>query len=499
MNMAAFFLLEKAGQWPERIAIRCRGRGVTYAELIAQAMGMANLLRSRGLQPGDRVMVAMTDCIATHTIILGASLAGMVIVLANDRLLIEDYAEYCHLSRPRLVVATPGHAALSAAAASGVPSLILDDDCLEETLAEQPTEYTPHPAADDDDWIILFTSGTTGHPKGIPHSHHHACLIPRSSGRDFLGLTGDDIVLCSAKVFHAYGSILTLLSPLLVGATAILDPFKPTPETTLRLIETERVTVFGTTPVFCSMLLMALTDKTRLGSLRLCMTAGEALPEGIFLSWKETTGQELWQGYGSTETMSFVIGSRPSDIVPGTAGCAIAPYEVVILDDNHRPVADGIPGQLALRGPSIMRGYLDAPEWTARAFTKDGWYLTGDMGLVENGIYTVLGRTDDMFKAGGLWVSPTRVENALLSHPAVAQCAVTGGAAGPFTLVRGHVVLAAGHEPSEALKADLCNHARSSLPDFMAPAEIVFHPDLPLTASGKVQRYKLRQSANTTP
>lgn len=496
MNMAAFFLLEKASQWPDRIAIRCQGRSVSYAELVSKAMRMGHLLRSGSLKPGDRVMLVMADCIASHTVFLGATLAGMVVVLGNDRLLAEDYEDYARLARPGLVVTRPGHVALAAAAATGIPSLVLDDDLLDEALSDQPAELTAHPADDDDDMLILFTSGTTGHPKGVPHTHKHVQNIPQIFGQDFLGLIREDIVLCSAKMFHAYGLIFTLLNPLLVGATAVLDPFKPTPEATLRLIETERVTVFGSSPVFCGMLLMALTDKTRLESLRLCMAAGEALPEAIFKVWQETTGQELWQIYGNTETVNAIIGSRPPDIVPGTTGRVIPPYEAIVLDDKHRPVPDGTPGQVALRGPTIMAGYLDAPEWTARAFSKDGWHLTGDQGLVENGVFTILGRTDDMFKAGGLWVSPTRVENALLSHPTVAQCAVTGGAVGSFTLVRGHVVLAPGHEPTEALKTELCQHARAALPDFMAPSEIVFHSDLPLTASGKVQRYKLRQTTN---
>ena len=273
----------------------------------------------------------------------------------------------------------------------------------------------------------------------------------------------------------------------------VLSPDKPTAVDTLRLLTEERVTVFGSVPALLSLLLLTLPESLRFDGLRTCVSSGEPLPVAVHNAWQDTTGCPLWFGYGATEVMTFVIGSRPPDVEPGTTGKPIFPYEAMVLDAEHRPVADGTPGHLALRGPTLMTEYYNAPQWTQRAFTADGYLLTGDMAVRQDGTLTILGRLDDMFKAGGLWVSPTRVENALLSHEAVAQCAVTGGMSGVFTLVRAHVVVKQGRPRGEALKTDLQRHAASLLPEFMVPADIVFHDALPLTPSGKIQRFKLRQ------
>ena len=241
-----------------------------------------------------------------------------------------------------------------------------------------------------------------------------------------------------------------------------------------------------------AMILLSKPGPEKLRSLRCCFSAGEALPKSVSEAWLELTGIDIWQGYGSTEVMTFVIGSKPPRATPGKTGWTVPPYEIEILDAEGRPVPDKVPGHLVTRGPSIMAEYLNEPEWTRRAFTPDGFLFTGDMAEREEGVYTILGRMDDMFKAGGLWIPPIRVEEALLSHPAVARCAVTGGMAAGFTLIQAHVVPGPGAAPGPELAGELRRHAAQGLPDFMVPSEILFRESLPMTPTGKVQRYKLR-------
>jgi benzoate-CoA ligase len=500
MNFAARLLLEKAPLWPERIAARCAGRSLSYAELVRLSSAMGGLLRSRGIKPGDKVLVVLPDSFSLLVSFLGCMLGGMVCAPLNNRLRRQDYAECLVDIAPVLVIASPGHEALDAAADAGVPALVLDDQTLEPLLRGAPP-VPAHPSQADDTCVFFVTSGTTGHPKIVSHRQEDFFAVAQCMG-DFFGIRQDDILLCSAKMGHAYGMFASLIMPLQVGATVVLDPDKPSPENTLRLLRTEKVTVFLSVPVLYTMLLLTLDSPEGVapgfpGTLRLCFAAGEALPEAVFKGWRARTGLEIWQGYGSTETMTFIIGSRPPHIVPGTAGRVLEPYAAVILDENHRPVPSGVPGQIAVRGVSVTRGYHNAPEWAQRLFTADGMLLTGDMGVEQGGLFTILGRMDDMFKAGGLWVSPMRVENALLAHPAVAQAAVTGGDVGAFTLVRAHVVLKPGQEAGPVLAEELRRHSLELLPDYMAPTDIVFHGSLPMTPSGKIQRFILRQETTS--
>jgi benzoate-CoA ligase len=497
-NYAAHLLLEKASLWPERIAARCEGRSLTYAELVRLSSAMGGLLRGRGIESGGKVLIVLPDSFSFLASFLGCMLGGLIPAPLNSRLRQQDYAECLADIEPGLVIASQGHEALDAAAGAGVPALVLDDQAL-EPLLRGVSPVAAHPSGLDDVGVFFVTSGTTGHPKVVPHRHEDFFVVGKCMG-DFFGIRQDDILLCSAKMGHAYGMFSSLIMPFQVGATVVLDPDKPTPENTLRLLRSEKVTAFLSVPVIYTMLLLALDSQDgvssgRLESVRLCFAAGEALPEAVFEGWRAKTGLDIWQGYGSTETMTFIIGCRPPHIVPGTAGRVLEPYDAVILDENHGPVPSGVPGQIAVRGASVTRGYFNAPEWTRRIFTADGMLLTGDMGVERDGLFTVMGRMDDMFKVGGLWVSPMRVENALLSHPAVAQCAVTGGDVGAFTLVRAHVVLKPGQEAGPELVEALRRHALNVLPDYMAPTDIAFYGSLPMTPSGKIQRFVLRQEA----
>lgn len=486
-------VLEPSTAWPDKVAARCQGRSLTYEELGRMVRRMGGLVASRGVMPGQRVLLALPDSFSFLAAFLGGILIGAAAVPVHGGLPEADFAEAIAATSPALVIAPPGHCALKAARAAGSPTLSVDDETLYELTRDAPSAVAA-PARAEDVCLILVTSGTTGHPKLVPHTHGHFLAVARHTG-DFMGLRPDDVALCSAKMSHAYGLFFSLLLPLRAGATVVLAPDKPTAADTIRLLTQERVTVFGSVPALYSLLLLSLAGTTRFDSLRCCVSSGEVLPVAVHAALRETLGRDIWLGYGTTEAMTFVIGGRPPDIEPGSAGTVIFPYEAAVLDAEHRPVPDGTSGHLALKGPTIMTGYLNAGQWTRSAFTADGHLLTGDMAMSRGGVFTILGRMDDMFKSGGLWVAPTRVENALLSHEAVAQCAVTGGMSGSFTLVRAHVVLKKGRPGGEALKTELRRHAARQLPEFMVPADVRFHDALPLTPSGKIQRYKLRQGA----
>jgi acyl-coenzyme A synthetase/AMP-(fatty) acid ligase len=433
----------------------------------------------------------MPDGVSAVAAYLGCLLYGGIAAFLNNRLRTDDYAECISAMQPSLMITTQGHEAFDAAQAAGLSAICLDDDML-ELLFQDARPLDPFPSRGDEVCTYFVTSGTTGHPKIVPHTHDHMFAVAQSMG-EFSGCRQDDIVLCNSKISHTYGSFASISVPLQVGATTVLDPGKPSPAETLRLLETERVTVFWSVPALYAMLLMHMADADFPSAIRLCLSAGESLPQAVSAQWRAKTGLTIYQGYGSTENMTYVIGRREEQLAPDCAGTVVPPYEAMIFDAALAPVAVGEPGQLGIRGPSVMSGYINEPEWSRKLFAPGGYMLTGDMAVEHDGVFTILGRADDMFKVGGLWASPLRVEAALMEHPAVSMCAVTAGAVSAFTLVRAHIVLAPGFGETDQLKNELRGHALSLLPDYMAPTEFMFHSALPLTVSGKVQRYKLRR------
>ncbi|QGY41866.1 AMP-binding protein [Pseudodesulfovibrio cashew] len=490
-NFAAELLLDRGARWADRTALICDGGKVTYAELAAMAKRMAQALRNKGAQPGSRILIAMPDSLSSMVVFLGGLLAGVSAAVVNNRVMQSDYEAYLEDCGAQLVFANPGHPALDAASAVGREAIALDDQALLRFTEGLPDDFAPHPVAGDEEAVIFYTSGTTGRPKGIPHTHSDFRVVAES-GTACTELGPDNVILSTAKLFHAYGLMSSLSLPLWVGAATFLYGEKPDPSGILKVIAEHGITVFTSSPTFYTMLLMSVADATPFANLRLCMAAGEGLPEAIQAAWKTQMGIDIWQAYGSSESMTINISTRPPDFTPGTVGRVLPPYEAAVLDEEHRPVPDGTEGELALKGPSLTRGYLNMPEKTEALFTADGWMLSGDLARIVSGVVTVLGRKDDMFKAGGQWVSPVRVENVLLEHPAVAQCAVTGGAVGAFSLVRAHVVPASGFEADRDLMNELRQYAADRLPEFMVPSEISFREDMPMTPLGKIQRFALR-------
>lgn len=361
-----------------------------------------------------------------------------------------------------------------------------------------------HATADtrpDDVAFWLYTSGTTGLPKAAMHVQTSLAETARCFGRGVLGIHAGDIIFSAAKLFFAYGLGNALTFPFSVGATSVLLADRPTPEAVLSTLRKYRPTVFfGVPTLYAMMLNQGLVPKPEESRLRLCVSAGEVLPEALFRRWLERTGMEIVDAIGSTEMLHMFMSNRPGATRPGSSGQPLEGYEIRLLDDHGRPVPDGEVGDLYVKGPTSAVGYWNRNELSKQTFQGE-WIRTGDKYLMsDNGCYRYCGRTDDLLKVGGIYVAPAEVENALLTHAAVAEAAVVGGRdADGLVKPRAFVVLAAGVAPARALEEELITHVRRQLAEHKRPRWIEFIDELPKTATGKIQRFKLRQMHEVPP
>jgi benzoate-CoA ligase len=347
----------------------------------------------------------------------------------------------------------------------------------------------------------LYSSGSTGAPKGCVHLQRDMVVCAELYAKGILGITAADRCFSVAKLFFAYGLGNALYCPLAVGATAILLPEHPTPLRVYSIIERYRPTLFFSVPTSYAMLLAHTRDKPDfdLSSIRHAVSAGEALPAPLFRRFKERFGVEILDGIGSTEILHIFITNRPGAVRPGSSGQLVPGYEARIVDEEDRPVAAGEIGNLLISGDSTCAYYWNHHE-KSRATIEGRWIRTGDKYYVdEDGYYWYAGRTDDMLKPGGIWVSPIEIEAALVEHEAVLECAVVGredddGLTKPLAFV----VLREGHEGTTELGWALQKFVRDRLPDYKRPRRVEFVPALPKTATGKIQRFKLRALATSS-
>ena len=503
-NAAVDLMARNLSARPGKIAcIDASGRH-TYADLAERAERAGSALRAIGLQPGDRVALCLLDGVDFIAVFLGALSAGVVPVALNTLLTAEDYAFIFSDSGASAVVASDallpqvreairrsqwrGELVISGAP-DGRPGHTL------AALAADAARRDPHPTQADDVAFWLYSSGSTGRPKGAPHRHSSLMLTAELFARDTLGLRESDVVFSAAKLFFAYGLGNALTFPMAVGATSVLHPGRATPEAVARLLADHEVTIFcGAPTLFAAML--ASPHMPRLGEhrLRLCVSAGEALPGDIGRAWTERTGVEIIDGIGSTEMLHIFVSNRPGSVKHGSTGRPVDGYDVKVVDDAGRGVAAGEIGELLVRGPTMTTEYWNQPEKTAAAFV-DGWMRTGDKFQVhEDGTLSHCGRADDMLKVSGIWVSPVEVESALLSHDAVLEAAVIGviDEAG-LTKSKAFVVTKPGVAPDAALAAALKDFTKARLAPYKYPREIEFLTELPKTATGKIRRQALRE------
>lgn len=470
-----------------RLAVR-RGelrRGVRQA-----AAAFARL----GVQEEQRVLVALPDGPEAVYAVLGAMWNGSVPVLVSSFLAGDAYAPFLDESRARAVVTTTAIAA--SLRGRGTPALTVDGDgagSFREALAREPASAEPFPTNADDPALWLYSSGTTGRPKGVVHLHRGVRHVIDSYGAQILGTRPDDVAYATSKLFFAYGLGASLCFPLAAGATTVLAPDAFVPARTWRILAEERPTLFFSVPsAYRALLEHAPADASAvLAGIRLLVSAGESLPEALFLAWKERLGVEILDGLGSTEALHIFLSARPGSGRGGTVGRPVPGYEVEIVDDHGMPVATGTPGTLRVRGDSIAAGYWQRRDATARAF-GGGWFTTGDRAVQDvDGAFRILGRTDDMLKVSGQWVSPLDVEAVLLAVEGVRECGVVGAAGeGGLTEVVACVVSA---DPEDAICARIaaaCEH----LPRYKRPKRIVIVEALPRTPTGKLQRFALRDA-----
>jgi benzoate-CoA ligase family protein len=348
------------------------------------------------------------------------------------------------------------------------------------------------PTRPDDIAFWLYTSGTTGRPKGVMHFQTDLAATVRTYAESILRVRPGDRMFSAGKLFFAYGLGNSLTFPFAAGAAAVLLDERPTPESVRAVTVRHRPTMFFGVPTLYAMMLNSGV-LPELEGLRICASAGEALPERIFERWKKTTGLEILDGIGSTEMLHIFLSNAPGAVKPGTSGRPVDGYHAEVRDDQGRVLGPGEMGDLFVSGPSSAAGYWNMREASQRAF-RGRWVHTGDKYVRdEQGYFTHCGRSDDLLKVGGIYVSPGEVENALLGHEAVAEVAVVGARdADDLVKPKAFVVTSEGHEPSAELASVLIAHCRQGLADYKRPRWIEFIPQLPKTATGKIQRFRLR-------
>jgi benzoate-CoA ligase family protein len=494
-NVAVPFIDRHVGEGRgAKAAIRTAHETVTYAELAEQVNRAGNALLALGLKPGDRLLMVVKDCPAFFYLFWGAIKAGIVAVPPNTLLRAPDYAYMFEDSGSKLVVYSAECAGAIHPALKQVPIKALTVDAFLADMAKASPTLEPHLVNPADDCFWLYSSGSTGRPKGAVHGHRDMVVTSELYGVRVLGVTELDICYSAAKLFFAYGLGNAMTFPLWTGGTAILDDRRPTPDTTFENIDRFKPTIYYGVPTLYAALLMALDAAPRkLASVKACVSAGEALPADMFRRWKEKTGTVILDGIGSTECLHIFIGNSLKDHRPGTSGKPVPGYEVKILDDAGRPVAKGDSGRLWIRSESAAKYYWNKPEKTAETMV-DGWLNTGDTYRQDpDGYFIYDGRSDDMLKVGGIWCSPVEIESCLVGHPAVLEAAVVGHAdADSLIKPKAIIVLKQADDGGAALTDELMALCKKTLAPYKYPRWVEYVPELPKTATGKIQRFKLR-------
>jgi len=475
----------------------------TYADLAERVNRCANALLDLGLHPEQRILLCLQDTIDFPTVFLGAIKAGIVPVAVNTLLKAADYDYILRDSRARaLFVSATLLPALSPVLQqhSGLKGVIVSRGkaagyaSLDELLTRVPASFAPAATCCDDPCFWLYSSGSTGAPKGTIHVHASLIQTAELYARPILGIRESDVVFSAPKLFFAYGLGNALTFPLAVGATAVLMAGRPTPDAVFAQLQRHRPTIFSGVPTLYAAMLSAKPPTREILALRACVSAGEALPRDIGERWKRHFGVDILDGIGSTEMLHIFLSNRPGDICYGTTGAPVPGYQLRLVDENGQPVAPGQIGELHVCGPTRAHSYWSNREKTSQTFLG-AWVRSGDKYYVdERGHYVYAGRSDDMLKVSGIYVSPAEVESALISHPAVLEAAVIGaedaeGLMKPLACV----VLNPGALPSASLAEQLKQHVKSLLAPHKYPRRIEFLDELPKTATGKIQRFKLRE------
>ena len=486
----------------DKVAIYCGDERVTYGDLFGRVCAMGRALRALGVGKEQRVLLFLDDTPAFPVAFFGAMRIGAVPVPVNPLYKASDYRYFVEDSDARAVVIEQAYLEKLTQALDGHPEPITvivaggrapHTYALADLLAGHPGDLAPANTHRDDMAFWLYSSGSTGRPKGVVHLHHDIAVTCETYARHILRLTADDIVF-GRVLFHAYGLGNASTFPIWAGASAILRPGRPTPHGILQTVQQFRPTVLCLVPTMYNAILNEPTAAAAdLSSIRLCASAAEPLPPETWRRWRETFGVTILDGIGTTELLHIFCSNTPDALKPGSSGRPVPGYALAILDEDGKPVAPGEAGTLHVQGDSATPFYWHQHE-KSKEVIRGEWVVTGDRYRVDTeGFYWYEGRADDMIKVGGEWVSPAEMEHALIAHAAVQEVAVVGVPVEGIMRIKAVVVLLSGHTPSPTLVRELQEHCKTHLQRYQYPHTVEFVDDLPRTATGKIQRFRLRE------
>ncbi|MBU0973111.1 MAG: benzoate-CoA ligase family protein [Proteobacteria bacterium] len=486
----------------DKIAILCEDRHMTYGTLAKAVNRFGNALLSSGVRMEDRVALLMQDTQFYPVVFFGSIKVGAVPICLNTLMRPKDYLYFLNDSRARVLV-------MDAALSANIEEIKSQLKFLEQIVivngeapmkdvlaydafvADQSEVLEPAPTCPDDACFWLYSSGSTGKPKGTVHLQHDMLFSLETYGKQVLQVKETDVCFSAAKLFFAYGLGNGLYFPFGVGATTVLMPERPTPDAVFNTIARHKPSLFFGVPTLYGAM---LAQEGEVKGVRLCVSAGEALPADIFRRWKNRFHVDILDGIGSTEVVHIYISNRVEEIRPGSTGKIVPGYEAKIVDDAFNEVPKGEIGTVLVKGDSTAPYYWNKHEKTKAAMMGE-WFNTDDKFFVdEQGFFYYVGRSNDMLKVGGIWVSPVEVEACLIGHPGVLESAVVPGR-DEQNLVKpsAYIVLNKGFSPSIALEKEIKDYVKKELAHYKFPRWIYFVEDLPKTATGKVKRFELKQ------
>ena len=487
-----------------KIAIRCDESVRTYGDVAADVNRIGNTLLNLGLQKGRRVLLLLPDCPEFAAAYFGAIKVGAVAVPTNTAARSLEYDYFLRESEAQILIAHSTMFNQVAPILNSQPYLqhvivVGEPQCgclhWDELLAESSLELSAARTSDKDIAFWLWTSGSTGRPKAAVHLHHDWLFCCRSYASGVLGISSNDITFSSSKLFHAYGLGNGLMFPFHVGATTVLFPGKVQAMDVLKIAQRFRPTLFFSVPTLYALMLQEVEHEVYcLDSMRLAVSAAEPLPAEIFRRWHHKFGMEILDGIGSTEALHIYLSARPGRVMPGSTGTAVPGYALCIVDSDGSEVPIGTIGDLLVAGDSIAPYYWNRHELTSERM-RGKWFFTGDKYRVDaNGYYWYAGRSDDLFRVSGQWVSPTEVESALIEHNCVLEAAVV-----PYWedaelhTPKAFIVLRRNIAATSELARELQDFVKNRIAPYKYPRRIEFVDQLPKNAAGKVLRYRLRE------
>ena len=494
-----------------KIAIECGDKRVSYRDLMESTNRVGNVLRRLGVDPEQRVLLALLDTPEFLYCFFGAIKIGAVAVPVNPWLRAQDYEYFLNDTRARVAVISnallPEIQKLSLGRLPFLREIIIVGNStrqfrsLEELMETASPDLEAQPTSKDEAAFWLYSSGSTGAPKGCIHLHHDMVVCSERYAKGILRMDESDRCYSVARLFFAYGLGNAGYFPLYCGATTILSPARPAPASVFADIERYRPTLFFSVPTNYAALLAHDSGHGKdfdLSSIRHAISAGESLPAPLFERFKQRFGIEILDAWGSTETLQMVIANSPGEVRAGSSGKVIAGYEAKIVDEAGMPVAKGEIGQLLTKADSTCIGYWNQHEKTKATF-EGAWFRTGDKYYQdEDGYFWYAGRADDLFKVNGRWLSPAEVESALIAHPAVREAGVVAREDGTGLIKPvAYVVLNENIIPNDALRWELQDWVAKQLSSYKKPHWVEYLSELPKTATGKLQRFKLRELQRT--